>query len=86
MPYIPLVEGEHVLKDHLKSLTRCKMSVTEVLILLTWASTGWYISFDKYYKRSDKFSADHFLVHVCGGYSRLSGSRHQQLVDYYSKR
>lgn len=37
-------------------------------------------------RQSDKFSADHFLVHFCGGYSRLSGSRHQQLVDYYSKR
>ena len=52
---IPVVEGEHVLEDSLESLTRCKMSVTEVLILLTCASTGWFILFDKYYKRSDKF-------------------------------
>lgn len=30
-------------------------------------------------RQSDQFSASHFLVHFCGGHSRSSVSRNQQL-------
>jgi len=37
-------------------------------------------------RQSDQSSASHFLVHFCGGYSRLPGSRSQQLVGHYCKK